>query len=158
MWYNKQAHRYRIQKIEVNFLVLLIVNECFGMPFCFFLPPFPYLEIGNKDSHLFVQSHWWRISDKNEGESKACVVHISLQWTRKQPCVINFIMLFVFLSHWLMCTWQKEKRSRYMYAPLLEKEGCWLQHQHTWLFLAKLHIKCSSDSLETPIQHEFYHI
>lgn len=65
MYYNKQAPRNMIQKIEVNFLSLLVVNECFAVPFSFFLSPFPYLEIGNKDSHLFVQSYWWRTLGKN---------------------------------------------------------------------------------------------
>lgn len=37
MYYNKQAPRNMIQKIEVNFLSLLVVNECFAVPFSFYL-------------------------------------------------------------------------------------------------------------------------
>lgn len=89
-----------IQIIEVNFLAQLIVSECFAMPFSFFLPPFPSWKL-----EMRIHTSLYRATDEEHQVRIRMKVKLVLsQWTRTQPCVINFVVLFVFLSHWLMCT------------------------------------------------------
>lgn len=157
VYYNKQTPRNMIQNIEVNFLALLIISEYFAVPFSFFLPPFPYWEL-----EIRIVTSLYRATDEEHHvriRVKVKLVLFTFHCNELGSSLVSLILLcYLYFCPTAWCAlWQKDKSS-YMYSPQLEKEGHWLHHQHTWLFLARLHIKCCSDSLEILVQHEFYHI
>lgn len=141
---------------KLNFLVLLIVS---ALP-CYFLSFYLHFPMWKLETRILTSLY--RATDEEHQVGiivKAKLVLFTFHCNelgRSLVLLISLCYLYFCPTDWC-APWQKEKNS-YMCAPQLEKEGCWLHHQHTWLFLPKLRIKCSSDSLKILDQHDFYHI